>query len=129
MMLRKLGLAIVLILGCQFSTYSQDIEIDGLLLDRTISRLGHEFYYKFSALYRELPNTQGTNVVIKETLVPRAGTRLEVLLNAKVVYVTYMGRRQGPLQQRVEDALFTLMDAKAQAEFEAASEDMAASGW
>ena len=96
-----------------------EIEISGLLLDRTISRSGHEF----SLLWQDMPNTVGTNVVIKETVVPRAGTRLVVEMNNTIIYGTYMGRRIEPVEDKVEQAIYTTIDAIARSQFIEQSED------
>nr|WP_082342098.1 CsgE family curli-type amyloid fiber assembly protein [Pseudoalteromonas sp. SW0106-04] len=124
-----LSILIVLFVLTHTSSKAQEVEIDGLVLDRSISRFGHQFYFNFSQLWRDLPDTSGTNVVIKETVLPRAGTRLEVLMNNELVYVTFMGRRGGPLKERVESAMFAIMDAMARARFKQHSPDLAASGW
>ncbi|WP_053909630.1 curli production assembly/transport protein CsgE [Pseudoalteromonas sp. SW0106-04] len=129
MMKYFLSILIVLFVLTHTSSKAQEVEIDGLVLDRSISRFGHQFYFNFSQLWRDLPDTSGTNVVIKETVLPRAGTRLEVLMNNELVYVTFMGRRGGPLKERVESAMFAIMDAMARARFKQHSPDLAASGW
>lgn len=106
-----------------------EIGISGLLLDRTISRSGHEFYNKFSLLWQDMPNTVGINVVIKETVVPRAGTRLVVEMNNTIIYGTYMGRRIESVEEKVEQAIYTTIDAIARSQFIEQSEDLASSGW
>ena len=108
---------------------AQEIEIGGLLLDSTISRQGHEFYYKFSQLWQDSPNSQGINVQIMEQVIPRSGSRLMVKMNDKIVYVTYMGRRQQPIKERVETAMFMLIEAMAQAQFGQDNPDLANDGW
>lgn len=113
----------------QLSFANTEIEIGGLLLDRSLSRSGSEFYHKFSLLWQDMPNTLGTNVVIKETVVPRAGTRLVVEVNNKVIYATYMGRRLEPVKDKVEQAIYATIDAIARAQFVEESEDLASSGW
>lgn len=118
---------LLVIVGAQ--GHAKEIEIGGLVLDRSISRFGHQFYFDFSQIWRDLPNSSGSNVVIKETVLPRAGTRLEVLLNNELIYVTFMGRRGGPLKERVESAMFAAMDAIARARFKQTSPDLAPSGW
>ena len=108
---------------------NKEVEIGGLLLDNTKSRLGHDFYFKFSQLWRDIPNTQGINVQLTEQIVPRAGTKLNLLLNGRVIYVTYFGRRQSPVQEKVEQAIFILIDAMAKSQYVRDSVDMAGSGW
>ncbi|KGJ96380.1 CsgE family curli-type amyloid fiber assembly protein [Colwellia psychrerythraea] len=108
---------------------NNEVEIGGLLLDNTKSRLGHDFYYEFSQLWRDIPNTQGINVQIIEQLVPRAGTRLTLKLNGQAIYATHFGRRQTPVKEKVEQAIFILIDAMKRSQYRQESLDMAGDGW
>ena len=119
------------LLGASFSSQAngEDIEISGLLLDRTLSRSGKEFYHTYSLLWQDMPSTTGINVVIKEAVVPRAGTKLFVEVNSKAIYATYMGRRIEPVKDKVEQAIFATIDAIAKSKFSEQSEDLASSGW
>ncbi|WDE00848.1 curli production assembly protein CsgE [Thalassomonas actiniarum] len=108
---------------------AEDVEIDGLFLDNSKSRQGHEFAYQFSRLWQEMPNTQGINVQITEQIVPRAGTKLTLLMNHKIIYVTHLGRRRSPIKDKVEQAIFILIDAMAKAQLSQQNPDMAESGW
>jgi curli production assembly/transport component CsgE len=108
---------------------TSEVEIGGLLLDSTKSRLGHDFYYQFSQIWRDIPNTQGINVQVIEQIVPRAGTKVSLLLNRRVIYVTHFGRRQSPIKEKVEQAIFILIDAMAQSQYKQSSPDMAENGW
>ncbi|WP_242441583.1 curli production assembly/transport protein CsgE [Pseudoalteromonas piscicida] len=128
-MIRTLLLSILFIATISPSA-QEEVEIDGLVIDQSISRFGHQFYFQFSQLWRDVPNTAGINITVKETVLPRAGTRLEVLMNSRAVYATAMGRRGGSIDERVETAIFTIMDAMARAQYQQnGSEDLAASGW
>ncbi|KZN35109.1 hypothetical protein N475_03155 [Pseudoalteromonas luteoviolacea DSM 6061] len=112
----------------QITAHEED-ELGGLVIDQSISRFGYQFYFDFSQLWRDVPNTSGVNIIIKETVLPRAGTRLQVLMNRRVVYSTAMGRRGGSLDDRVETALFVVMDAMASERYQQRSPDLAESGW
>ncbi|GAC14450.1 CsgE family curli-type amyloid fiber assembly protein [Aliiglaciecola lipolytica] len=90
---------------------ADDFELSGLLLDNTISRQGHEFANEFGKYWRDIPHTFGQNVQIKEIIVPQAGTKLTVHFDNQTIYQTYMGRRQTPIKQRVENAVVLLIDA------------------
>ncbi|WP_268836007.1 CsgE family curli-type amyloid fiber assembly protein [Pseudoalteromonas sp. DL2-H2.2] len=107
----------------------EEVELGGLVIDQSISRFGYQFYFDFSQLWRDVPATSGVNITIKETVLPRAGTRLQVFMNNQLVYATAMGRRGGPLKARVEAALFAIMDAMASAQHQQHSPDLATSGW
>ncbi|GAA0369061.1 hypothetical protein GCM10009092_36640 [Bowmanella denitrificans] len=106
-----------------------EVELGGLLLDNTFSRFGREFYQRLSRLWQDVPQTQSFNVVIKEQVVPRAGTKLTIQLNNQVIYMTYMGRRQSPMEDKVEEAMLALLQAMANARFDSSSADMAENGW
>ncbi|MBE0380112.1 curli production assembly/transport component CsgE [Pseudoalteromonas prydzensis ACAM 620] len=108
---------------------AEELEIDGLVLDRSISRFGHQFYFEFSNFWRDLPSTAGFNIEIKETVLPRAGTQLTLVMNNQIVYITYLGRRLEPIDERVEHALYSVMDAMARSNLHQASPDMAKNGW
>ncbi|MEZ7276527.1 curli production assembly/transport protein CsgE [Pseudoalteromonas sp. 68 DY56-GL68] len=112
-----------------FTSQAKELEIDGLVLDRSISRLGHQFYFEFANLWRDLPSTAGFNIEIKETVLPRAGTRLVLRMNNQIVYVTYLGRRLEPLDERVKQAMYSVMDAMARSQMQQSSPDMAKNGW
>ena len=127
-MLKTITLLVVLILYST-SNNAEEVEIGGLLLDNTISRQGKEFYHKFSQLWQDLPNSEGINVQIKEQVIPRSGTKLTVNMNNITVYTTYMGRRQQPIKDRVETAMFILIDAMAQRQFDQNNPDIANDGW
>ncbi|MFT5757257.1 MAG: curli production assembly/transport component CsgE [Alteromonadaceae bacterium] len=106
-----------------------ELEIGGLLLDNTISRQGREFSYKFSQLWQDLPKSEGLNVQIKEQVIPRSGTKLTIKMNDRIVYVTYMGRRQEPVKARVEQAMFILIEAMAASQSSHNNPDIANDGW
>ena len=112
-----------------FTSQAKELEIDGLVLDRSISRFGHQFYFEFANLWRDLPSTAGFNIEIKETVLPRAGTRLVLRMNNQIVYVTYLGRRLEPLDERVKQAMYSVMDAMARSQMQQSSPDMAKNGW
>ncbi|KPM82487.1 MULTISPECIES: curli production assembly/transport protein CsgE [Pseudoalteromonas] len=124
-----LRICCILLAAQSAASYGEDLEIDGLVLDRSISRFGHQFYFEFANLWRDLPSTAGFNIEIKETVLPRAGTRLVLRMNNQIVYVTYLGRRLEPLDERVKQAMYSVMDAMARNKMQQSSPDMAKNGW
>lgn len=126
----KLSFVIVAIfMHCGVFAKSSEIEISGLILDNTISRQGHDFATQLSRFWQEIPNTFGRNVVVKEIIVPQAGTRLDVIFDNKIIYRTYLGRRLLPLDERVGQAVFLLVDAVAQSKELSSSPDLAQDEW
>ena len=120
---------VILVLFTPSSYATNEVEIGGLLLDNTKSRLGHDFYFKFSQLWHDIPNTQGINVQIIEQIVPRAGTKLSLVLNSRVIYVTHFGRRQSPVKDKVEQAIFILIEAMSQPQYSQDNIDIVGNGF
>ncbi|NRA84303.1 MAG: curli production assembly protein CsgE [Gammaproteobacteria bacterium] len=120
---------ILLLLNQSLTVHAAEVEIGGLLIDNTMSRMGREFSHQFSQLWQDVPNTQGINVQIKEQVVPRAGTKLTLIMNNRLIYVTHLGRRQSPIKDRVEQAIFLLLDAMTQSQFSQNNPDLANDGW
>ena len=50
-------------------------------------------------------------------------------MNNQIVYVTYLGRRLEPLDERVKQAMYSVMDAMARNKMQQSSPDMAKNGW
>ena len=108
---------------------AEEIRLGGLLLDNSISRQGHEFASRISQYWREVPDSSGKNLVVKEIIVPQAGTLLSVIYDNKVVYQTYMGRRQVPIDEKVQQAIMLVLDAVANASIDSRSPDLAGDEW
>ncbi|WP_064792445.1 curli production assembly/transport protein CsgE [Shewanella woodyi] len=91
-----------------------DIEISGLVIDRTLTRFGKDFGFYYSGYWRDLTFTQGFNVTLYETVFPQAGTQLTLEVNGKAIYRTHFGRRANPIKERAEQAILLTIDHIAQ---------------
>ena len=60
---------------------------------------------------------------------PRAGTKLSVVMNHQTIYATHLGRRQSPIKAKVESAIYLLIDAIAQSQMRQSNPDLAENGW
>lgn len=100
-------LLFILLLACGLSLplTAADIELEGLVLDRTISRFGKDFTYYYAGYWRDMPGTDGITVVVYEQVYPQAGTFLWVEMNQSRVYQTYFGRRYNDVKQMAEQAI------------------------
>ncbi|MBV7316497.1 curli production assembly/transport protein CsgE [Shewanella sp. NIFS-20-20] len=118
-------LLVICLALCLFGTPSKandDIEISGLVIDRTLTRFGKDFSFYYSGYWRDLPFTQGFNVTLTETVFPQAGTKLMLDVNGTVIYVTYFGRRASPIKEKAEQALLLTIDYIAQVRANALSD-------
>lgn len=129
-MFRYLFILLLLLFIQPLDSYADDeVEISGLLLNNTISNSGYQFYFLLNQYWLDIPSTQGINVRITEQIIPKAGTRVSMELNQKVIYMTYMGRRKSPIKHKVEAAIYKLIDEIAKLEQQHGSIDLAENGW
>ncbi len=129
--LASLSIKVIMLLLLSFQLRAQEIAISGFVVDRTISRFGKDFYQNFSVLWHEVPVslTEGVNLVIKETVVPRSGTRLTIEIDHKIVYLTHFGRRNTIVKKQVEQAIYVVMEGLVRLNFKVQSDDFADSGY
>lgn len=112
-------------LAIPVSAEESDIEISGLVIDRTLTRFGKDFGFYYSGYWRDLPFTQGFNVTLYETVYPQAGTLLTLEVNGTQIYRTHFGRRAAPIKERAEQALLITIDYIAQVRASALTNEMA----
>ena len=103
-----------LLLDSPITLADNDIEISGLVIDRTLTRFGKDFGFYYSSYWRELPFTQGFNVTLYETVFPQAGTVLTLEVNGTRIYTTHFGRRANPIKESAEQAILLTIDYLAQ---------------
>ena len=63
-------------------------DINGLILDRTITRSGHDFYQQFTTLWQAANFSQKTNLVISEKPSARWGSSIVISSLDSVLYRT-----------------------------------------
>ncbi|WP_417357188.1 curli production assembly/transport protein CsgE [Gallaecimonas pentaromativorans] len=93
---------------------AKEIELSGLVLDRTLTRFGKDFVFYFSSYWRDLPQTDGISVVVYERVYPQAGTYLWVEMNQTRIYATYFGRRYNNIKEKAEQATLVAVNELAQ---------------
>ena len=99
-------ISFILVLCCWSTTsFAEDIELGGIVLDRSISRFGKDFAFYYAGYWRDMPQTEGVTVVIHERVYPQAGTFLWVEINQTRIYQTYFGRRHNDVKQMAEQAI------------------------
>ena len=62
------------------------MEIDGLLLNQTKTRTGHEFYRQFAAIWEPPSEANEFNIIIIENANPQWGSIVLVKVNEAVVF-------------------------------------------
>lgn len=100
------------------------IELSGIVLDRTITRFGKDFFFFYSGYWRDIPNTEGLTVVIHEQVFPQAGTRLWVELDQETIFQTYFGRRHTDVRRVAEQAILISLDKVVEHQARAAADSI-----
>ena len=99
-------ISFIMAFSCWSTTsFAEDIELGGIVLDRSISRFGKDFAFYYAGYWRDMPQTDGVTVVIHERVYPQAGTFLWVEINQTRIYQTYFGRRHNDVKQMAEQAI------------------------
>ncbi len=85
-------------------------EVTGLIVDRTITRLGEDFYFFFSQKLNERYGNLKENLEVRERPTALSGSIIGVFHSGKAVYRTALspGRRQA--QQKADEAVNAVSD-------------------
>ncbi|USD63914.1 curli production assembly/transport protein CsgE [Vibrio sp. SCSIO 43140] len=88
--------------------YLQDSEIRGVIVDRTMTRLGDDFYSFFAQELNDLYPDLKENLTVKEIPTALSGSIIEVSHTRKTIYRTALspGRRQA--EERAQQAVRTV---------------------
>ncbi|WP_417760231.1 curli production assembly/transport protein CsgE [Shewanella sp.] len=124
--MKKWWLILALLLSS--SIHAQEIELSGLVMDRTLTRFGKDFVFYYSSYWRDVPQTGGVSVVIYEQVYPQAGTYLWVEINQKKIYQTYFGRRYNDIKQKAETAIVISVNQLAQIKADAITDELLKQG-
>lgn len=85
-------------------------EVTGLIVDRTITRLGEDFYFFFSQKLNERYGNLQENLEVRERPTALSGSIIGVFHSGKAVYRTALspGRRQA--QEKADEAVNAVSD-------------------
>jgi len=65
---------------------SLEMEIDGIIIDQTITKVGRDFYDLFYSVWSAPPKSKNFTITIKEMVLPGLITQIEVFVNENVVF-------------------------------------------
>lgn len=66
------------------------LEIDGLVVDETRTKIGRDFYDEFYGVWSPPEGAVNFTVTVKEQILPNRGTRIAVHLNEEIVFQAYL---------------------------------------
>ena len=63
-----------------------DLEIDGIIIDQTITKVGRDFYDLFYSVWIAPPKAKNFTITIKEMILPGLVTQIEIFVNDNIVF-------------------------------------------
>lgn len=74
--------------------------VDGLILNRAMTRVGHRFYREFVLAYRDIGGISShSGLSIVERATARSGSKITILHNRKPIYITVVS----PVSRNIDD--------------------------
>jgi len=109
--LKKSSHTILLIVAVFLSlnTYAGDIEVSGLLTNRTVTWFGQDFFAQFSSEWRNASIKGAQSLVIEEQPSARRGTQIIILYKREIIFQTSIsGTRQQSRERGTQAAKYVL---------------------
>lgn len=87
----------------------QEVEIDTLVIDRTQTKIGYEFYRNFINLWEPPQGVKGYNILITEKANPRWGSLIWIevggLISKKIVYKKLLKPRTREIEEAAQEGI------------------------
>ena len=87
---------------------SKDIEIDGLIMDQTKTKMGHDFANNFTLSWESAAT--GYNIVIEEQADFRTGSWISIEVNGNLVFKAALRPNPDAIEDLVKEAVESLND-------------------
>ncbi|WP_297211193.1 MULTISPECIES: CsgE family curli-type amyloid fiber assembly protein [Thermodesulfovibrio] len=93
---------------CLLSSYSS-AQIEGLVIDRTKTKIGRDFYeFLYISLETKLETDGRVNITVDEFVDPQFGSRISVSINDNTVYQNFISSRIDDIEEKVMEATETI---------------------
>ncbi|GAB6184411.1 CsgE family curli-type amyloid fiber assembly protein [Thermodesulfovibrio hydrogeniphilus] len=102
----KLLIHITIILISLYSICSAQIE--GLVIDKTKSKIGRDFYESFYFKLERVPEMESFNIVVEEFFDPQFGNRVSISINGIVLYQNFVTSRYDDIEEKATEASETI---------------------
>lgn len=111
--MRKIGfisaiLFFVFLLSPIIWAQSKDIEIDGLIMDQTKTKMGHDFANNFTLSWESAAT--GYNIVIEEQADFQTGSWISIEVNGNLVFKAALRPNPDAIEDLVKEAVESLND-------------------
>lgn len=84
-----------------------EIEIDGLIMDETRTKAGHDFYDQFFTDFDAPPGASNYSIKIRELPFRMSLTIITIEINDNEIFRSYLQPRQNLIEQTAEQAVYT----------------------
>ena len=84
-----------------------EIEIDGLIMDETRTKAGHDFYDQFFTNFDAPPGASNYSIKIRELPFRMSLTIITIEINDNEIFRSYLQPRQNLIEQTSEQAVYT----------------------
>jgi curli production assembly/transport component CsgE len=83
----------------------KDIEIEGLIVDQTQTKIGHDFYDLFYSNWQAPENFSDYTIVIEEKALPQLGTQVTIEINENQIFQQVLQPRYDIIEATAEYAV------------------------
>lgn len=86
------------------------VEVDGLVLDRTLTRVGHDFFREFVTVLGAEDGIPGVSLTVREKVSAQWGGLVTVEANDQTIYSAPLRPKSGGISEIVEQAAAATAD-------------------
>lgn len=79
-------------------------QVEGLVMDKTRTKMGHDFFEIFYLNLERVPGIENFNIVVEEFVDPQYGSRVSVSINETVVYQNFVSSRYDDIEEKAKEA-------------------------
>jgi hypothetical protein len=84
---------------------SKDMEIDGLVIDNTVTKIGKDFYDVFYNNWEAPPDARNFTIVIKELPFRGQNAQVEISINGNIVFEQFIQPRYDAIEEMANYAV------------------------
>ncbi len=103
--MRLIAKALIIVLLVHSSVSGQ---IEGLIIDKTRTKVGHDFYEIFYLKIQKMPGMEYFNIIVDEFVDPQFGSRISVSINEIVLYQNFVSSRFDDIEEKANEASETI---------------------
>lgn len=103
--MRKINNIVILLLALLLGiSMAQEKIVENLLIDKTKTKVGHDFYELFSIFWEESAEIKGSNIIIEEVTDPQFGSKISIVIQDFIVYQSLITPRFDDLEEKAKEA-------------------------